>query len=123
MLVLTELQADRIAEQRRRDEFFWLDLTDPSDAELDTVGELLDLHPIALEDSREFGQRPKMDVYESHLLLVFYSARVAGDGPARPIEVHLHLSGSFVVTIRRSECAALEDLHVQLETTPTEDEG
>src|SRR5215210_2696064 len=124
MLVLTELQADRIAEQRRRDEFFWLDLTEPSHAELDTLAELLDLHPVALEDSREFGQRPKADVYENHLLLVFYSARLTQDAEARPLEVHMHLSGSFAVTIRRrSDCVALDDLHVQLAQTPTEDEG
>jgi magnesium transporter len=35
----------------------------------------------------------------------------------------MHLSGSFVVTIRRSDCVALDDLHVELATTPTEDEG
>ena len=30
---------------------------------------------MAVEDTREFGQRPKVDVYDSHLLIVFYTAR------------------------------------------------
>ena len=35
----------------------------PSDADLDAAGELLGLHELALEDTREFGQRPKLDRY------------------------------------------------------------
>jgi magnesium transporter len=122
MLVLTHLDANRIAEYRRRDEFFWLDLRDPSDGDLDTLGELLHLHPIALEDTREFGQRPKVDVYEDHLLVVFYTARVR-DGHGEPLEIHIYLSGSFVITVRRDHCDALDTLHRTLDETPTEDEG
>jgi magnesium transporter len=123
VLVLTDLQRDRIAEARRRDEFFWLDLTSPAPEELRTLAELLDLHPVALEDTLEFGQRPKLDTYESHLLLVYYSARMDGDVRVEPIEIHLYLSGGFALTVRRTRCAALEDLHTQLEREPTHDEG
>ena len=41
MEVLTEVEPDRIATLRARDEFFWLDLRAPSQAQLDVVGELL----------------------------------------------------------------------------------
>jgi magnesium transporter len=122
MLVLTELDADRIADHRRRDEFFWLDLSDPDPATLDQLGELLGLHPLALEDTREFGQRPKVDVYEDHLLLVFYSARLR-DSELAPVEVHIYLSGGYVVTVRRADCTVLDELHAQLVDTPTHDEG
>jgi magnesium transporter len=122
MLVLTELDADRIAHERRTDEFFWLDLVSPAPGELDTLGELLDLHPVALEDTREFGQRPKVDVYADHLLVVFYSAQMRGVN-VEPIEVHLYLSGGFVVTVRRDACHALDQLHTELGSTPTHDEA
>jgi magnesium transporter len=122
MLVLTELDRDKIADHVLRDEFFWLDLTKPSPQELDTLGEMLHLHPVALEDSREFGQRPKIDVYDEHLLVVFYSARLKGQR-IDPIEVHLYLSGGFVITIRREGCDALDKLHDDLHETPTHDEG
>jgi magnesium transporter len=122
VLVLTDLDVDKIAEQRRRDEFFWLDLVDPPDADLAKLGELLSLHPIALEDTREFGQRPKVDVYADHLLVVFYTARDR-DGHAEPLEIHIFLSGSFVITVRRDRCDALDGLHASLDKTPTNDEG
>jgi magnesium transporter len=124
VLVLTTVDEARIRAQRERDEFFWLDLLSPSDDELEKVGDALDLHPVAMEDTREFGQRPKIDVYEHHLLLVFYSARVTGDeeAPAKEIEVHLYLSGGFVVTIRREPCLVLDQLHESLKPESTREE-
>jgi magnesium transporter len=124
VLVLTEVDEARIRAQRERDEFFWLDLLSPSDADLDKLGELLGLHPVALEDTREFGQRPKLDLYESHLLLVFFSARTTGDpdAPAAPIEVHVYLSGGFVVTARREPCLVLDQLHKDLGPESTKEE-
>jgi magnesium transporter len=122
--VLTQVDPARIRAQRERDEFFWLDLLSPSDAELEQLGSMLRLHPVALEDTREFGQRPKLDVYDEHLLLVFYSARVTGDEdwPAEPIEVHVYLSGGFVVTVRREPCLVLDELHESLQPEPTREE-
>src|SRR5262249_13712034 len=98
MHVLTHVDPDEIKALKERDEFFWIDLTGPDDAAVDQLGELLDLHPVALEDTREFGQRPKLDPYGHHLLLVFYTARATGDDtwPAEPIEVHVYLSGGFM---------------------------
>jgi magnesium transporter len=114
--VLTTVDEPRIRELRTRDEFFWVDLISPSDDELDTLGALLGLHPVALEDTREFRQRPKIDAYEDHVLLVFFTARATGDTawPAVPLEVHVYVSGGFVATIRRDRCTALDQLHAAL---------
>jgi magnesium transporter len=124
VLVLTQVDEARIRGQRERDEFFWLDLLSPSDEDLERLGALLDLHPVALEDTREFGQRPKMDIYEQMLLLVFYSARETGDEdwPAEPIEIHVYLSGSFVITVRREPCLVLDKLHGELKDESTKEE-
>jgi magnesium transporter len=122
--VLTRVDETRVQELRERDEFFWIDLISPSEAELERVGELLGLHPVALEDTREFGQRPKLDVYEKHLLLVFYSARATDepDAPARPLEIHVYLSGGFVATVRREPCLVLDQLHGELHDESTKEE-
>jgi magnesium transporter len=112
MEVLTEVDRGRIAALRARDEFFWLDLLSPPDADLDVVGELLGLHELALEDTREFVQRPKLDRYADAVLLVYWSARVAQDGVGVDLlEVHLHISGGFLLTVRRAPCPELDALH------------
>jgi magnesium transporter len=123
MLVLTDLDRDKIEASLRADHFFWLDLNDPTPEEIKQTAELLSLHPVAVEDTLEFGQRPKVDTYDNHLLIVYYTARVDHQGNAEPIEVHLYLSGGFVVTVRRAECKVLERLHEQLAEAPIHDEG
>ena len=123
MLVLTDVEPDRIEHQRALDEFFWLDLNDPSADELERAGTLLGLHPVALEDTLEWRQRSKVDSYGDNLLLVFHSARVTSDGAARPLEVHVYVSGSFVLTVRRAACTVLDDLHDRLAKEPIHDEG
>src|SRR4249919_613303 len=124
MEVLIALDEERVRSLRERDEFFWLDLLRPSAEDIDALGRALELHPIALEDTREFGQRPKVDMYSSHVLVVFYTARARSDAnpPAEPIEVHVHLSGSSIVTVHRDECDLLGRLHETLADEDTDDE-
>ena len=125
MEVLERFDRDRISQLRERDEFFWLDLTGPSSDEIKALGELLGLHPVAIEDTVEFDQRPKLDSYGDHLLFVFYTVRKGrntGEGLFEPVEVHIYISGGFVVTIRRGECIELDALHHELDTADSEAE-
>ena len=82
--------------------FFWLDLERPSPDSIELLGELFGFHPLALEDSRHFGQRPKLDDYEDHMFLVYYGARArrrdAGRGtriPQRQLHHHPFTSVPF----------------------------
>jgi magnesium transporter len=110
MDVLTAVDADRIASDQRDSHQFWLDLVDPPAEEIDRLGELLGFHPVAIEDTREFGQRPKVDVYEDHVLLVFYTARLDTGGSVIPIEVHVYVAGGYLITVRRDKCQILDEL-------------
>jgi magnesium transporter len=125
MEVLTQADEDRIGSLLERDEFFWLDLHEASPDAFARVGDRLGLHPMAMEDTREFGQRPKVDVYRSHVLVVFYTARHTDeeDRVARPIEVHVYVSGRFVITVRQEPCDLLDELRGALvpEGTDAED--
>jgi magnesium transporter len=115
--ILTSVERERIAALHDRDHFFWLDLKEPSKADLEMLRDLLGLHPLAIEDTLEWNQRPKLDRYENHVLLVFYSARVCGAEEERdfaPVEVHLYISGSFIVTARHETCTELDALHHSL---------
>jgi magnesium transporter len=124
VLVLTEVDSEQIAEHRGRDEFFWLDLSQPADDDLDALQDALSLHPMALEDTREFSQRPKVDAYQDYVLVVFYTA-VASDDPDRivqTVEVHVYVSGSWIVTVHREPLPLLERLHDELAPAGTHEE-
>ncbi len=124
MLVLIAVESDKITDRLRRDEFFWLDLAQPSDEDLDALREALDLHPMALEDTREFGQRPKVDAYQDYVLIVFFTAQESDD-PERvvhPVEVHVYVSGHWIVTVHREPLPLLQRLHDELEAAGTHEE-
>jgi magnesium transporter len=80
---------------------------------------------MAIEDTEEFGQRPKVDVYDENVLVVFYTVRPAegAEAVASPIEVHVYVSGHFVLTIHRDLCNELARLHGQLAGEDTHDEN
>jgi magnesium transporter len=112
--VLTALDRAQVEDLRRRDEFFWLDLKDPSNDDLNALQEIFGFHPLTIEDTREFGQRPKLESYGEYVFVVFYGARAEG-GRVGLTELHLFLSGSYVISIRRELCAELEAVHATLE--------
>jgi len=102
--------ADAITAARTAGEFVWVDLLEPSPEELARVGDLFDLHPLAIEDATEFDQLPKIDHYRDWMLLVFYGvAQDAGD-VVDLIETHLFVSNDWLITVRREPCLSLEEL-------------
>jgi magnesium transporter len=107
--VLTAIEPAEIEQLRARDEFFWLDLQAPSPEDIKRLGELFDLHPLAIEDSIKFDQRPKLEDYGNFVFIVFYGAR-QGEHETKLLEVHLFVSGSFVITVRHDRCDELSML-------------
>jgi len=85
---------------------FWLDLTAVDDTVTGLLRDGFALHPLAVEDVEHFGQRPKADAYDEFLVAVVYG--VSADGT--PIEVHCFYSDRYLVTVRQSPCADIDQL-------------
>jgi magnesium transporter len=96
-----------------RDEYFWLDLVAPGADDVATLGELFEFHPLALEDLRKQGQRPKLDDFGEFMFLVYYGVREAGD-EVELEEVHAFLSGGYIVTVHARRSPALEQVRERL---------
>ena len=71
MQVLDTVDLDAIRALHERGEFFWLDLVSPGDPDLDALGTTLEIPDLAIEDTKEFGQRPKIDEYVDRVLIDF----------------------------------------------------
>ena len=95
--------------------FCWLDLEDPDDATVARVGEALDLNALAIEDTQEFGQRPKVDAGAEQMLMVYFAARSGEGGSVALTEVHIHVSRRFVLTVHREPCAILDRLQTTIQ--------
>ena len=98
---LTAIDQRAIKEHLQANRFFWLDLTAPTPEDLARLQKLFGFHPLAVEDSEEFGQRPKLDSYGDYVFLVFYGAWTEGTEDDSLREVHLFVSGQYLITIHR----------------------
>jgi magnesium transporter len=92
--------------------FFWLDL-DGIDAE--SSGLLLGdfgFHPLAVEDAEHFGQRPKIEDYDSFTYFVVHGAQP--ETPSVTVEVHVFYSPTHIVTVHQGACATLDSVRARL---------
>ena len=79
---------------------FWLDIENPTDETIDQLATRLGLHPLAVEDSKQFGQRAKLQVYGNGAMLVGFGL---DERLREPIEVHCYCTTGFLVTLRRTQ--------------------
>jgi magnesium transporter len=112
---LDSIDREAIADLLQRDEFFWLDLTDPGVPEANQLRDAFSFHPLPLEDMLKRDQRPKLEDYGEYMFLVYYGAGDGSDGAIRLEEVHAFLSGGYIVTSHRHRCAVLEEARQRME--------
>ena len=103
-------------------EFFWIDLHQPTRDDFDVLRDSFGFHPLALEDSEHFGQRPKLDEYDDFVFIVVYGAVPDED---RLVEVHCFYSERFLVTVHRDDAPAFAEVRrrYQKRQAPIEDPG
>jgi magnesium transporter len=113
--VLTTPERADIEERLRDKRYFWLDLHRPDDGDIETLGDIFGFHPLALEDSAHFDQRPKIDPYDDYAFVVVYGAVTDADGL---VEVHCFTSEHYLVTVRHDDCPTFVNLQKRYMARP-----
>jgi len=84
------------------DAVVWLDLSSPDHAELELVANEFGLHVLAVEDALDKQQRPKLDVYPTHIFISAYSARFDDvSGELATSEVAAFVTDHALITVRK----------------------
>ncbi|MBI5138167.1 MAG: magnesium/cobalt transporter CorA [Nitrospirae bacterium] len=78
------------------------------------VGELFELHPLALEDVINAGQRPKAERYGGHLFVVACDPSLAGDGHVTSHQVSLFAGENFVISFHSGPDDPFEPVRARL---------
>jgi magnesium transporter len=104
---------------RDRHGMAWIGLYRPDAAEVRSVAEEFDLHPLAVEDAIAAHQRAKLERYATTLFTVLRPARYLDDVERVEFgELHVFTGKDFVVTIRHAEAPDLGQVRDRLEQAP-----
>ncbi len=89
---------------QRRNAVVWIDVCEPTEAELARIADELGLHELAVEDALHPHQRPKLDRYEDHLFLATYVPRLDQDtGELETSELGVFVTPHAFVTVRKDD--------------------
>ena len=79
----------------------WIELNGLGDvAALKSLGEKFSLHPLALEDVLNVGQRPKLEPYPGHLFIIAQMIYHDAEECLCGEQVSLFVCGSFLISIQ-----------------------
>ncbi len=76
----------------------WIDIQDPTDADIALLRTECSFHELALEDVVSREQRPKIEQYDGYYFMVFYALR-----RRRTDELNLFIGKQYLVTIHAGE--------------------
>lgn len=106
---------------------FWLDLDRPDDNELAILDDVFGFHPLAIEDTIQYNQRPKIESYNhigdmcdsGYYYMVIHGPDLATfKEKLRTKELDLFLSERYLVTIHEESMTAVRDAQTRVSAGP-----
>ena len=85
----------------------WVDIEDMDDDDVDLLTNILNLHPLTVEDFIMPNARPKVEKFKGYIFLVMFSIekrdKSNGNGKIKTIELNCCLGANFLVTVRSNQ--------------------
>jgi magnesium transporter len=105
--------------------FAWIGLHQPTEHQMQEVGDVFGLHPLAVEDAVQAHQRPKLERYDETLFLVLktvnyvpHDSLVLSREIVETGEIMIFVNSDFVVTVRHGEHGRLTDVRNKMDLDP-----
>ena len=76
----------------------WVDITAPGESDLALLESVFHFHPLALEDTRNQKQRPKVEEFADHLFIILNPLN-ADDGAITDRELDVFVGNNYIVTV------------------------
>lgn len=107
--VPTEVSSDRVT---------WIDVRGLGDGSIvERLGEHFQLHPLAISDVINVGQRPKVEHYDNFLFVVVHMVTFDSEGELKWEQVSVVLGDHFVLTFQETPQDCLEPLRLRIRTS------
>ncbi|MCC6893756.1 MAG: magnesium transporter CorA family protein [Anaerolineae bacterium] len=102
-------------------DIFWVDIFNCTDAEARILRDVFKFHPLAIEDTRNHRQRPKIEEYEGYMFLIINSITIFNT-PDKPTsdnlifsdlsfrEIDLFVGRNYVVSVHNLHEATIDEV-------------
>jgi magnesium transporter len=90
------------------------DIANLTKQDIETVAEEFGLHTLAVEDAINTRQRPKLDVYENHLFVVFHQLDEDEDRQFDARQVACFVGERYVLTLHEGASRSLDETKARL---------
>jgi magnesium transporter len=103
----------------KRTGFVWLDIADPSAADLALIQREFNIHPVAIEDASLWHERPKIEFFEHYVLAIAHAAKLNGDDELVTHEIAVLAGENYVITLRAQPVYPLDEIERRRRTSMT----
>jgi magnesium transporter len=107
---------------------FWVDMNKPSDEEYALLDDVFGFHPLAIEDSIQYSQRPKIESYnhigdacrQGYFYMVIHGPDLSSfRDKLRTKELDMFVSERYLITIHEEELTSVKDMRSRAEKSPS----
>ncbi len=91
----------------------WVDMTGPTDADVQVMSEVFQFHPLAVEDTRNHEQRPKIEEYTGCLFIILNPGNSGPEGPEFH-ELDVFVGHNYVVTVHADGAQVIDQTRRRL---------
>jgi len=121
-------ETNLIRAMRDQKAVFWLDMSKPTDEELYLLDEVFGFHPLAIEDSIQYSQRPKVEAYrhtgevcnEAYFYMVIHGPDLETFREnLRTKELDMFISARYLVTIHEEEHRSIREIRGRADADPS----
>ncbi|MCK4369006.1 MAG: magnesium/cobalt transporter CorA [Dehalococcoidales bacterium] len=98
-------------------ELTWINIEQPTKQETEYLAENYPFHPLDLDDCLSRIQRPKIDVYDDYLFLVFHFPVFSKEARVTtPSQVSVFIGQNYLITLHKGDLKPLAKLFNQCQT-------
>jgi magnesium transporter len=112
-----------LAALSEKDSLLWVDLEDPNEFESDSLVEIFNFHPLAIEDCLNDQSQPKLDDYEEYLFLVMHAVSLAQEEHEKSkrlstAELDMFFGRNYIVTFHHVPIKSVQNVRDYLRKKP-----
>ncbi len=92
----------------------WYDLIRPDEGDLRELQKKYKFHELDIEDCLSEHERPKLEIYDKYLFIVFHIPYISSNGRMVKGEVNIFVGESFLVTVHQGSLDTITNLRQQM---------